>query len=371
MLYQRIVFVFLVLILANAFTPTGARAANLVVSPTGSDGGPCTAVAPCATIGYTLSIAPPGSRVTVLSGTYAETVTVTSPVSLIGRNATIDATGLDNGILVKGAGAAGTRIQGFTVENATFEGILVRETSDIAIVHNTVTNNDQGASASEPTGECAPQGAVPGDCGEGLHLWAVTDSQVMGNDVSNNVGGILVTDETGPAHDNVISRNHITNNALDCGITLPSHNPDAMKNPALGGVYDNTVVGNDSENNGGAGIGMFAPFPGAASYDNTIAHNTVKGNGEGGINIHSHAPNQNVSGNVVVGNTIDGNGTDPDSGSAGPNGIALLTVDAQSETIAGNSFRNEHYGIWINGPFTLSGLHGNHFDSSVMFPVGP
>jgi hypothetical protein len=46
MLYQRIVFVFLVLILANAFTPTGARAANLVVSPTGSDGGLCTAVAP-------------------------------------------------------------------------------------------------------------------------------------------------------------------------------------------------------------------------------------------------------------------------------------------------------------------------------------
>jgi nitrous oxidase accessory protein NosD len=370
MFHRRIVFVYSVLILATAFSTTGARAANLVVSPAGSDGSPCTAVAPCATIGYTLSIAPPGSRITVLSGTYTEMVTVTSPVSLIARKATIDATGRDNGILVEGAGAAGTRIQGFTVENATFEGILVRETSDIAIVHNTVTNNDQGASASEPTGECAPQGAVPGDCGEGLHLWAVTDSQVMGNDVSNNVGGILVTDETGPSHDNVISRNHITNNALDCGITLPSHNADAMTDPTRGGVYDNTIVGNDSENNGGAGIGTFAPFPGAASYDNTISHNIVKRNGEGGINIHSHTPNQNVSGNVIVNNTIDGNGQDPDSESTGSNGISLLTVDAQSDTIAGNRFRNEDYGIWINGPFTLSGLQGNHFDSSVMFPVG-
>ena len=369
MFYRRIVFVFSVLILATSFTTTVARAANLVVSPTGSDGSPCTAAAPCATIGYTLSIAPPRSRITVLSGTYDEMVTVTSPVSLIGRNATIDAAGLDNGILVEGAGAAGTRIQGFTVKNATFEGILVRETSDIAIVHNTVTENDQGASASEPTGECAPQGVVPGDCGEGLHLWAVTDSQVRGNNVSKNVGGILVTDETGPSHDNMISRNVITNNALDCGITLPSHNPHAMTKPALGGVYDNTVVGNDSENNGGAGIGTFASSPGTASYDNTIAHNTVKGNGEGGINIHSHTPNQNVSGNVIVNNTIDGNGKDPDSGSTGPNGISLLTVDAQSDTIAGNSFRNEEYGIWINGPFTLSGLQGNHFDDSVI-PVG-
>jgi len=295
-------------------------------------------------------------------------VTITSSVSLIGRDATIDATGWDNGILVEGGGSAGTRIQGFTVKNATFEGILVRETSAVAIVGNTVKGNDQGYGSAQ--GECAAQGNVPGDCGEGLHLWAVTYSQVMENNVSHNVGGILVTDETGPSHDNVIAQNVIKDNADDCGITLPSHNPSAVADSSKGGVYDNTIVGNDSERNGGAGIGTFGPFPGAASYDNKITQNTFKENGEGGINIHSHAPNQNVSGNVIVANRIDNNGTDPDSGSDGSNGISLLTVDPQRDTIAGNWFSHETYGIWINGRFNLKGLRGNHFAQSVANEFG-
>lgn len=372
MSHRRIVFGFFALILSTAFTTDGAWAANLVVSPTGYDSNPCTAKAPCATISHAVSIAPPRSRITVLSGSYSEMVTVTSSVALIGHDATIDATGLDNGILVEGAGASGTHVQGFTVENAKYEGILVSNSSDISIDQNTITDNDQGASASELTGECKPQNQVPGDCGEGLHLQAVTDSQVMDNNVSDNVGGILVSDDTGPSHNNVISQNVIKNNAEDCGITMPSHNPQAMTDPSKGGVYHNTVVGNDSEDNGGAGIGMFASAPGTASYDNRVAYNTVKGNGEGGINIHSHAPNQNVSGNVIVNNTIAGNGTDPDSASNGPNGISLLSaVDPQSDTIAGNWFSNETYGIWRNGPFKLRGLHGNHFDSSVTYHFGP
>jgi nitrous oxidase accessory protein NosD len=362
--------VFSVLALATAFTATGARAANLVVSTAGDDSNPCTAAKPCLTIDHALSVAPPRSRVTVLEGTYAEMLTITSPVSLIGRDAIIDATGLDRGIVVEGAGAAGTRVQGFTVENATFEGIRVMETSDVSIVGNEVKNNDQGASAEVPVGECAPQGEVPGDCGEGLRLWAVTYSQVMNNYVHDNVGGILVTDETGPSHDNVISMNTITDNVDDCGITMPSHNGDALSKPALGGVYDNTVVNNDSERNGGAGIGMFAPFPGTASYNNTISHNTVKDNGEGGINVHSHAPNQNVSGNVISNNYIDGNGQDPDSGSTGSNGISIWSAnDSQSETISGNRIFSEDIGIWINGDFKLGGLPSNKFDSSVTTPI--
>ncbi|HXH28426.1 MAG TPA: right-handed parallel beta-helix repeat-containing protein [Candidatus Polarisedimenticolia bacterium] len=363
--FRQFPLLFSALAITAAFAATSARADSLFVSPSGSDSNQCTVHAPCATIGYTLSMAPAGSRVTVLPGTYAEMVTITSPVSLIGRDATIDATGKDRGIVVQGSGAAGTRVQGFTVENATFEGIRVQETSDVVIAGNTVMDNDQGAHAETKAGECQQVGQVPGDCGEGLRLWAATYSQVLNNDVHDNVGGILVTDETGPSHDNVISGNRIRDNALDCGITLPSHNPNALSDPSAGGVYHNSIIGNDSEDNGGAGIGTFAPFPGAASYDNTIANNIVKGNGEGGINIHSHAPDQNVSGNVVTHNLVDGNGTDPDSGSPGPNGISLLTIDPQHDRITGNRFRNEEIGIWINGPFTLHGMKSNHFAQSV------
>ena len=100
MLYRRIVFAFSALVVMTAFSAMGAHAANLFVSSTGNDNNPCSAAAPCASIGQAVSIAPPGSRITVLPGTYREMVTITSPVSLIGRNATIDAMGEDNGIFV-------------------------------------------------------------------------------------------------------------------------------------------------------------------------------------------------------------------------------------------------------------------------------
>jgi hypothetical protein len=83
----------------------------------------------------------------------------------------------------------------------------------------------------------------------------VTDSRVLGNLVEGNVGGILVTDETGPSHGNLIAGNVSRNNNEDCGITLPSHNPAAVADPTKAGVYDNTVVGNVTTGNGGAGGG--------------------------------------------------------------------------------------------------------------------
>ncbi len=92
------------------------------------------------------------TKIIVESGTYPEMVTITSPLSLVGQNATIDASGQDNGFLIQGASAAGTEIDGFTVENATFEGILAMETSHLTIAHNVLRNNDQGAGALIPVG---------------------------------------------------------------------------------------------------------------------------------------------------------------------------------------------------------------------------
>ncbi len=49
----------------------------------------------------------------------------------------------------------------------------------------------------------------------------------------------------------------------------------------------------------------------------------------------------------------------------------ILTVDPQTETVAANSFADEYYGIFVNGPFTLHGIRSNHFSSDVAVPVGP
>jgi nitrous oxidase accessory protein NosD len=373
--FGRVLAVLVVLGCACVFGVGAAGAwpghAALWVSATkGDDANACSRVAPCATIGHAVSVADPTQTVIVLPGTYAETVTVDKQIVLVGVDATIDATKLVNGVVIEGSDAAGTILRGFTVENAIGEGILAQGTSKLTIARNTVANNDQGA-GTDATPECADHGQVPGDCGEGLHLMSVTDSRVVGNDVEHNVGGILVTDEQGPASGNLIAENVSRDNAADCGITLPSHNPDAVSDPSKGGVYDNTVIHNVSIGNGGAGVGMFAPFPGAASYGNRVIGNTLLNNGEAGIAIHSHAPGQDVSKNVIVANVVAGNGVDPDSGSGHPTGIALFTAADQSDAVvAANEISDEYWGIFIAGPFTVDGLDSNSFSSTVTNPIG-
>lgn len=336
----------------------------------GNDAGQCTVFRPCRTIGHAVSVAPTGGTIIVLPGSYAESVAVTRRLDLRGIGATVDATGEINGIALTGPGTAGSSVSGFTVENALGEGILAFNTSHVTVGWNQVRSNDRG-SGTDVTMECQNQGEIPGDCGEGLHLMSVTDSRVVANRVEDNVGGILVTDEVGPSHGNLIAFNRSQNNNEDCGITLPSHNGAALGHPELGGVYDNTVIANVSSGNGGAGVGMFAPFPGTASYNNRVIGNTLLNNGEAGIGIHAHAPGQNVSGNIIVNNVVSGNGIDPDSGSGHPTGIALFSAAVPvNVVVAGNRISNEFWGIYVNGPFSITGLASNRY-SSVTHPVGP
>ncbi len=43
---------------------------------------------------------------------------------------------------------------------------------------------------------------------------------------------MLLTDDIGPTHNNVVEDNVVTGNAEDCGITVPGHNPGAVSPPA-------------------------------------------------------------------------------------------------------------------------------------------
>ncbi len=320
-----------------------------------------------ATIGAAVTAASAGDTIQVGAGTYKEVVTITKPLALIGAGSAttiIDATGLANGIVIDGSKATGLSnvvVSGFTVMNANLQGILAENVSFVTILSNQVLNNDKSlniASSPSPTCPGLPAAFQQGegeDCGEGIHLSGVDHSVVSNNVVQNNSGGILISDDTGASHDNVISGNLVSNNPYDCGITLPSHS--GM------GVYHNTVTGNQSSNNGnkypgaGAGVGIFAPGPGSKAYGNVVVNNQLTGNGQPGVTMHNHAsvkgaPAVVFDDNVIVGNTISGNAADTgDAATPGPTGINIFSLAPMHGTvISQNVISQEAVGIVINAP---------------------
>lgn len=356
------------------------RQRALFVATDGSDSNSCTRHRPCKTIGHAVDVARRGAVIAVAHGTYAEQVTLEKRLRLVGRHhPVIDATGRQNGIVLSGRGAAHSRVQGFVVENADQEGILATRTRHVTIRGNVVRHNDLGAASPNPTGECAPQGEVPGDCGEGLHLMSVTRSKVTANRVGGNAGGILLTDELGPTAHNVIARNRVLENPFDCGITIAGHNGGAVAagtlKPHVGGIYHNVIYRNVSNRNGlrgeGAGILLATAGPGTAVYANLVKHNVANGNNLAGVTLHSHAPGDYLNRNRIVGNRLgdDNLGGDPDAGDTESTGIVIFSAVSPLSGIVvrGNRIRDVHFGIWTKNAPAIP-ANANRF-SNVAVPL--
>jgi hypothetical protein len=334
-----------------------ARAATECVNPAGSSG--CFS-----TISAAVSAASPHDTIKVEPGTYKEFVTINKGLSLVGSGADktiIDATGQSNAIYINNGSKliTGIVISGLTLENANYEGILVNGVSSATIWANHVMNNDKLLEPSPTNPVCPDLTTVypfemneQDDCGEGIHLTNVDNSVVAYNTVENNSGGILVSDDTGPAHDNSIRNNIVINNVLDCGITLPSHTP--------AGVYHNTVSANEVSGNGtsptnggGAGVGLFSPGGPTKNFGNSIVGNILVDNGIGGVAMHTHAPGtETLRDEVITGNYIARNGPDSDLGLSGNqgDGISLLVVggNVNGFVISDNTFEDEAEDIAIS-----------------------
>lgn len=318
-----------------------------------------------------------GDVINVEPGVYNESVTIGKSLSLIGSGSgtIINAFGRSTGIFVNGmakapaAGIARVVISGFTVTNANFEGILVVNATQVTVSNNLVSGNNRSLNLSDPASLSCPgmpayETSEGDDCGEGIHLMAVDHSIVAGNTVKNNAGGILISDETGSSHDNLLLGNSVVNNIYDCGITLASHPAYAavgLTGPA--GVYRNTIYGNQASNNGtqppgeGAGVGIYAAGPGNLNYANVVANNTLTGNGLPGVVMHNHAapsgaPAPNMNDNMIIANNISGNAADSgDAATPSTTGINIFSVGAVTGTIiAGNTVRNEQIDIAVNTP---------------------
>ncbi len=350
------------------------------------------------------------------TGTYDGGVVIDKSITLVGQSAVIDASSSStgNGIQIIGPGGSGSTVDGFKIENAEFEGILIgtapvlttsttgqapaggTQVSDVRILDNVIVKNDAGFGTS--AGQCFSTPNAPGDCGEAVHLVSVTDSLIQGNFVTDNAGGILLTDEFGPTSGNVIRDNQTIDNATDCGITLAGHgtavNPATGKPTGAAGIFDNQIVDNVSIGNGtlgqGAGILLGGGGPFAGVYDNLIRGNFTSGNGLAGITIHQHFVGD-LNGNVIVDNTLANDNLDGDfdfaAASAAPTtGIlvaaglppappgtfpaTLAPAPITGTVIAHNRLIDVTTGIWTLGvdPATTTIAH-NLFGAGVMTPV--
>ena len=341
-----------------------------------------------------INAASPGDTINVAAGSYYENVVIQKSLSLIGSgtadspNTIIDAQNNGTGINVDGmmgdlSHLGGTylrniTVSGFEVQNAQTQGILVTNASHVTLSENHVHHNNKGLQSGPPpfcTGlPIYFQAGESFDCGEGIHLSGVSHSSVINNRSESNAGGILLSDDTGQTHDNLVMGNTVEDNGPDCGITLASHNiPNPPYFPPPPGVFHNMIIGNISRNNAinpvgdGAGVGIFAAAPGARNYGNTIAHNTLTDNNMPGVTMHAHAPGQYVDNNHIVGNTISGNGPDGAMDSVliypsanAPTGIVIFSpvVPVNGTMILDNDISGESIDISIAGA-GFTNIHQN------------
>jgi hypothetical protein len=341
------------------------------------------------TIGAAVAAASPGGTIIVAPGTYMEAVVIGKPLSLIGadsRNTIIDATGLPNGIFIDGLdnpGLSNVVVSGFTLENANFEGLLIVNASNVLIKDNTVSGNDVLLDIANDTcpGQPPFETGEDFDCGEGVHLTGVAYSILINNVIENNSGGVLLSDDVGETHDNLITNNIVKNNPFDCGITLASHSPYNPENPDPTaphlGIVHNTISNNQSVHNGyqvpgaGAGVGIFADGSGIGLVTgNLVLNNQLLNNGIPGVAFHSHVgpnfglPADNLNNNVIIGNRISGNGADVgDTPTPGPTGINLNSgaggTPITGTIIRGNVIDNEDADVVTNTPAAVD-LHFNN-----------
>ena len=195
---------------ANQMPPSAPRVLFAAPGARPAGSGTSCRTAKFATISAAVAASKAGGTVVACPGTYKEDVVVSIPLTLIGKSATINATGLAgaptgaikgqapfNGITIE---SSHVTVEGFKVEGAEGEGILAvnpnpvakivagmplstgTPITDVKILHNDVTGNDLGnENPDSPYVFCTPNGG--GDCGEGIHLLSVANSTVLGQQV--------------------------------------------------------------------------------------------------------------------------------------------------------------------------------------------
>ncbi len=320
-----------------------------------------------------------GGTVVVCPGTYYAEVVVTTPLNLVGRHATINATGQPPlkvaGMTLPGSDGiavlktSNVKVSGFKVTGAGFDAILVGASSNVSVSRNTLVNNGTFVNLQQ------------GGSGVGVDINSSSWSSATGNVAINNQGGgFEIADDIGPASHDTVAWNYETRSYDGCGVIVAGH--------SAAGVTDNLVAHNSvswngtAKGTGASGLLLASEVPGETMTGNTFIANRAWDNGLAGVTIHVHLPGQHFNGNKVIDNWIGTNNlvgdpidlfTSPTSQTnvAVPDlrttGILAATASQVFGTvIAGNYISGNHFGIFLEAlksalPSPVSGLGTNKF----------
>jgi len=288
-------------------------------NPACSDAGAGSATQPFCTIGAAASRVSAGQTVQVSSGTYAESVTISTsgtaaaPISFVaasGANPTV--TGSANGSGFYIASRSYVSVTGFTVTGVRGDGIVVKNSSNVTIANNHISFSGQ---------------PVNGKTAKGIRLDSATDSTVSGNTVDHNSSyGIYLT--SGSTR-NLLKANVIFSNAF--GFQRAASGIRVFSSPG------NTVSSNISHDNEDSGMEFDKADDNLAinnvSYDNGD-HGIDNTNGSVGTRIIANTVYKNVTAGINVEGTSTGvtlaNNITVDNGIASPRTHSNIRVESGS-----------------------------------------
>jgi hypothetical protein len=235
---------------------------------------------------------------------------------------TIVAAGCDIGVYV-GAGVTHVTIDQDHISEASFQGILAQDTSDLAIKDSTVTGN--GWNTVNPKAPVLPNGTLHSFVSQsfGISLFGVSDAVVANNKVyDNGRGGIGLMDngpnDPGTIHQNKKARlvassdveimdNTTWENYGGCGIVAATQN--------FGGRLSNFVITGNAVT--GTGVGKHGPDIGGivvaadlpdSTVSNVVVHaNEVTGSFEGGLIVNAEAFGSSTRNVSLTSNTVEKN----------------------------------------------------------------
>jgi hypothetical protein len=344
------------------------QAATLTVCPSGPP------ACGYARIQDAVNAASPGDTISVATGTYTETVGISTSLTLVGTGAgstIIDGHG--SGTVVTVNLGATVAISAVTVQNgfsATGGGIanggtltltdsIVSSNTGVGIANTggTLTLTDSTVSSNSSTqggsgggiennggtltlsGSTVSGNSAPSGDGSGIYIYLGTvtliDSTVSGNGARGGYGGVYVSLGTVALIDSTVSGNTVSGIYIYLGtVTLTDSTVSGNSaNYSSGGIYNNagtltltgsTVSGNSESSTSGDGGGIWNGST-ITLANSTISGNTAPGNGGGLANLGiATLTNSTISGNTSgnVGGGIDNEG-----------GAVTLT----NNTISGNS----------------------------------